>query len=160
MTQDSITTLIIEGQPVAYMRPRAAARGRKATVYTPAKLEQWYQSSAVQLRLQWGATPPLTGPLRVDVVAVCARPASLPASLKSIGFTSASWRACTERTPKLTAPDADNFLKSALDALQRAGVIHDDRLVVDARVVKCHAAPGEDPHLEVTLYAISLSADA
>lgn len=43
--------------------------------------------------------------------------------------------------PKLTKPDVDNVEKTLLDCCKRAGLIEDDRFVVDSRVSKAWADP-------------------
>lgn len=68
--------------------------------------------------------PPLSGPLSVEV---------------RLCFATHGRRAQGE--PMCSAPDVDNSAKTLLDCLVRAGVMADDRLVVDLRVSKAWSDP-------------------
>jgi Holliday junction resolvase RusA-like endonuclease len=50
-----------------------------------------------------------------------------------------------------TKPDGDNVLKAVADALQDAGVVTDDKVIVTATVESLYAAKGEGPSVEVSL---------
>jgi Holliday junction resolvase RusA-like endonuclease len=79
--------------------------------------------------------PPLSGPLRVDVVAVFPRPQAI------------TWK--TRPMPRIwhiKKPDRDNIDKLILDALTDV-IWLDDKQVCAGGVTKQVAAGGESPHL-------------
>lgn len=155
---ESTFKVTIPGDPQAWQRPRFAARSRR--VFSPASLEQWYDRAALAIWPLWSMTAPLSGPLRVEVDVMTARPARLPAALKSLGWSALRWREAQRRVARPTTPDVDNYAKAALDALQgdpakrRPVVIHDDRQVVELRARKWYAAPGEQPCVVIEIWEI------
>jgi Holliday junction resolvase RusA-like endonuclease len=84
---ESTFKVTIPGPPQAWQRPRFEGRSRR--VYSPARLEQWYDAAALAIWPLWSLSSPLDGPLRVAVDVVTQRPKSLPAALKSLGWTAA-----------------------------------------------------------------------
>jgi Holliday junction resolvase RusA-like endonuclease len=116
MNDESTFRVVIPGPPQSWQRPRFAGRSRR--VYSPSSLEVWYDAAALAIWPLWSKSTPLSGPLRIAVDAVTARPKSLPAALKSCGWSAARWRATPGRVARPTTPDVDNFAKAALDALQ------------------------------------------
>lgn len=114
----------IYGAPVPKAR-KAFARGRFAKVVLDAKSVTWEGTAAGMMRVQWGDKPPLDGALCIEVWAVSPRPKMLTRKKDPDGLLL--------RTKK---PDASNVLKSAEDALVKAGVIADDALFVTAT---CHS---------------------
>jgi len=60
-----------------------------------------------------------------------------------------------KRTWAHTKPDADNYMKAAGDALEKAGVLVNDSRIVDLRCIKRHATEGEEPCVKVCLYAVA-----
>lgn len=160
MNDESTFRVVIPGPPQSWQRPRFAGRSRR--VYSPSSLEVWYDAAALAIWPLWSKSTPLSGPLRIVVDAVTARPKSLPAALKSCGWSAARWRATPGRVARPTTPDVDNFAKAALDALQgdpakrRPVVIHDDRSVVELVARKWYAAEGEDPSMIIEVWEVEL----
>lgn len=158
MSDESTFFVSIPGPPQAWQRPRFSGRSRG--VYSPPALERWYDLAAAAIWPLWSLTAPLAVPLRVEVDAVTARPKSLPACLKRLGWTAARWRETTRRIKRPSVPDADNYGKAALDALQGGGkrpaVIHDDALVVEVTTRKWYAAQGEGPCVEIEVWEVEL----
>ena len=160
MTHESTFKVTIPGPPQAWQRPRFAGRSRR--VYSPARLEQWYDAAALAIWPLWSLSSPLDGPLRVAVDVVTQRPKSLPAALKGLGWTAARWRETPGRVHRPTTPDLDNFVKAALDALQgdlskrRPVVIHDDRSVVSLEARKWYAAQDEDPAVIIEVWELEV----
>jgi Holliday junction resolvase RusA-like endonuclease len=126
--------------PEACARPRAAARGGHVRVYMPAATRRWQtQFAAVALEHLPGGR--IEEPLRVDVLAVLARPQRLQRRSDSAGLIWAPVR-----------PDADNVGKNVLDAL--AFAMRDDAQVVQLHVMKTYAEKGAEPRVEVRLRSV------
>jgi Holliday junction resolvase RusA-like endonuclease len=60
------------------------------------------------------------------------------------------------RTTKLTDPngDSDNYAKAPLDALQKAGVVIDDKQFVPVCAVRRFTEPGEEPGVNLWIGAL------
>jgi len=124
--------LVVPFEPVAKGRPRfVRATGR---AYTPPKtaVGEWQIRQAFLSQLV--VPEPLTGPLRLTVVAVVRMPQALPKSRR------------TQARP-ITRPDIDQYVKSALDALNGHAYV-DDSQVVDLEAHKVYGAP---PRWEITV---------
>ncbi len=138
----------IPGEPVGKGRPRAAATRAGVRMYTPARTVAWERGAAYVMR-QAHSGPPLTGPLAIEVVALHGRPQRLDCEHKRQPCScDDDWR---ERQPHLAAPDLDNIVKAACDALQLGGVVADDRTICRATARKAYAAHGEEPCVIVEL---------
>jgi Holliday junction resolvase RusA-like endonuclease len=116
-----------------------------------------WQSVAVGLLAdEWDGAAPLDGPLYVGVEAVFARPQRLECSHKP-PCVDRAWEKvrCSTRVlagvaePHVGVPDLTNIFKLAEDALTRAGVIVDDRLVCQQESSKRYARRGEQPHVTI-----------
>lgn len=129
MGADFVEMLLL-AEPVAASRPRVSKWG---TFYAEPYKSYLHEAPEALYRAE---PPMLAGPLAVVVDVVCTKP----------------------RTSRLQHPhaDADNYAKSALDALTHAGAWLDDSQVVDLHVRKRFAQPGEQPH---TRMRISLAGD-
>jgi len=135
----------IPGAPVGKGRPRVTARNGAVRAYTPKKTATWEADAAWTIRSSWADAPPEAPPMphqqlavRVDVL--FSRPGRLIWKRREM-----------VRLPHRGRPDADNLLKAACDALEKSGVISDDKLIWDARVTKQYAAGGEGPGVYVHL---------
>jgi crossover junction endodeoxyribonuclease RusA len=51
----------------------------------------------------------------------------------------------------LGPPDQDKLARAVNDALTQAGVLADDALIVDARVIKIWAQPGQPPYARIEI---------
>lgn len=120
-------TCTIHGQPVAKGRPRAYVRGGRARMHTPEKTQRWEAYAALVMYDRWERDP-LDGPVAVTIRAIAHRPGRLKRKKDPDGLI---WRT--------TKPDADNVAKAALDAMEKAGIVADDRQVVDLRVLSLYA---------------------
>ena len=139
---------VIHQAPLGKGRPRAVSVNGRARVYTPTATADWEHFAAVELRAAWEAKPPLTGPLGCEIVAVFPRTAALLAKNK-IGYKHPTWR-----LPHANKPDADNIAKSVLDAVEKAGIILDDKQIALLTVGKHYAMIHEEPRVEVRIWSL------
>jgi len=121
-------TIIIGGEPVAKGRARAT---RKGIIYTPAKTRRYEAHGRLAAQLAMDGRPPITVPVQAEIVIDLPVPASWSAKRRD-GALRGDIRPTTR-------PDADNYVKAALDAVN-AIVVADDSLVVDLAVTKKYAA--------------------
>jgi Holliday junction resolvase RusA-like endonuclease len=132
--------IIIDGQPVAKGRARIARNG---IAYTPAKTRAFESHGRMAAQIVMDGREPLAGPLAVTVSAVLPVPASW-SRRKTADALSGAVR-------PISRPDADNYLKSALDAVN--GIVwRDDSQVVDCTVRKLY---GADPRLVIEIEEIA-----
>jgi Holliday junction resolvase RusA-like endonuclease len=139
----------IPGEPVAQGRGRIGKVKLKtgltiSKIFDPTKSRNWKATAQDHMRRQMDAAgvPPLTGAVRLDVIARFTCPKS-------------DFRKTLPRPERLHTkkPDADNVLKAVKDAGK--GVLWlDDSQVADVRIRKFTAAQGEAPGLIVTVEAI------
>jgi Holliday junction resolvase RusA-like endonuclease len=132
-------TFEIPGPPVPQPRPKISTRGGHGRAYVEKKHPIHVYRQAVQLAAtsaaRWNGHKPTDGPVVLEVLAVFTRP---PSHLNAAG------------EPRATAPafpprcDWDNLGKGVADAITDCGAIWlDDDQVVDGRVRKRYAKPGE-----------------
>jgi Holliday junction resolvase RusA-like endonuclease len=125
-------TVTIRGPAVAKGRPRFT---RKGFAYSPAKTRKYEAHGRLAAQLAMGDQPPLASPVCLTVLIELPIPASwskrrhAAAVVGSICPTS--------------RPDIDNYLKSAMDAINGI-VVADDSLIVKATLEKKY---GLDPKL-------------
>jgi Holliday junction resolvase RusA-like endonuclease len=129
-------TITIAGEPVAKGRPRMTRRG---FAYTPAATRKYEAHGRLAAQLATDGRPPINVPVRAEIVIDLPPPASW----------SGKWREAALRgdVRPTTRPDADNYVKAGLDAIN-AIVISDDSLVVDLVVSKRYATI---PALTITI---------
>ncbi len=119
-----VFTFTVPGNPVPQPRARVSTRGGFARAYTPTKHPiHAYRAAIVAAARAAGAK--VSGPARLEVVAVFERPAShwLKSGLK-------------RDAPAWPKGDGDNVAKGVADALTDAGVWQDDSCVVEWLVRK------------------------
>ena len=134
--------IVVYGEPVGKGRPRVSSRS--GTVYTPKK------TAVYENALGWAAKRSNTRVGGAPAVAVIRAYSAPPSS-----WSGKKKREAVEgRLQKVTKPDIDNIIKSALDGVQ--GIAFDD----DRQIVACIAvkAYSEEPRLEIEL--LSLDVDA
>lgn len=124
ITDDSVSVYLAM-EPVAASRPRVSRWG---TFYAEAYKTYLATASEVLHALQ---LPMLSGPLAVKLEVVCTKP----------------------MTSKLDLPrqDIDNFAKSVLDALTKAGAWLDDSQVARLSVEKRFALKEEPAHTSIEI---------
>ena len=129
-------SVVIPGQPIGKARPRMTRTGH---VYTPKTTAAWEMGAAHLMKSEW-RRPPYDKECALFVVAVFQRPKRLT----------------RKKDPKTRLwapikPDFDNVVKIVCDAIQRAGVVLDDKLVVDGRCLTMFTAIDEAPCVEISL---------
>ena len=129
-------TIVTAGPPTAKGRPRMTRRG---ITYTPAATRRYEAHGRLAAQLTMIGRPPINVPVRADITVDLLAPASWSAKRRD-----AALRGDIRPT---TRPDADNYVKAALDAINEI-VVADDSLVVDLAVTKKYAAV---PALTITV---------
>lgn len=130
-------SITILGEPVGQGRPRAVRRGPHVRMHSAPKSAEWESLAAQQIHAAWDGRIPYTDAVRVSVLAFGARPASLP---KREGMG---------RLWSTRKPDLDNVVKSAFDALVKAGVMRDDAQVASLRAESYVCAVDEVPRVQI-----------
>ncbi|WJJ94015.1 RusA family crossover junction endodeoxyribonuclease [Neopusillimonas aromaticivorans] len=129
----------VPGKPVAKARPKAAARGKHITLYTPQKTVAYESTVALAARQAMAGKPLLTGPVEVFMTLVLPVPVSWSKRKQADALAGA--------VMPTTKPDADNCVKAIFDAVN--GVVWvDDVQVVGLRLRKIY---GATPCAQVTV---------
>jgi Holliday junction resolvase RusA-like endonuclease len=124
---NAAVTIVIGGEPVAKGRPRMTRRG---FAYTPANTRRYEAHGRLAAQLAMDGKPPLAVPVRAEITVDLPVPASWSGKRRDAAL-------CGDIRPT-TRPDADNYVKAALDAIN-AIVVADDSLVVDLVARKHYA---------------------
>lgn len=133
-----IESFTVPGDPVPKGRPRVALRGGRAMAYTPKRTELWESTAAVLIRAQRGPVPPIDGPVKLTVEAVCRRPARLRRKQDD-----------PHRLWRTSRPDIDNVCKAVMDALTLSGALKDDSQVVYLVGLSWYAGKTEGPCVSI-----------
>ena len=134
--------VVIPGEPVAKGRPRVVWNGGKPRAFPPTKTARWERGAAMLIRSAYRGAA-LEGPVRLEVLAVKARPQRLMAKKHGDGLLVRS-----------TRPDLDNIVKAVMDALQMAQLILDDGQVAHLEAVSAYAERGGCPRVELIIEPI------
>jgi len=142
MSGAPILYVTIPGEPVAAARPRVTKYG----THNPTRYRRWKAAAARRLAAAWGPHYPVSSAVAVSVEVVLPRPKSRPRT----GQHALYWHPTEDYPLPIGGKwgDIDNYAKSALDALQAAGIIEDDCAVVELAVTK---QAGTDVGLYITL---------
>jgi Holliday junction resolvase RusA-like endonuclease len=117
--------------------------------YTPTKHPvNSFKASVRQAANAAYSGPPLTGPIRMDLVFVL--PRTKPAWLKKTSRWWKEWKAGRRVPHAVSRNDRDNLMKSFQDALNQLTWV-DDGQVYAGPVEKWIAADDEQPHVEVLI---------
>lgn len=132
----------IPGQPIAKGRARISTWGGFARAYTPEKTVAYEGLVASRGSDAMDGQAPFDGPLRVEVVATFAIPASWSKRKRAAAIEGTAWH--TSR------PDGDNIAKACFDALNK--IVWTD----DSRIASCEVAKvyGVVPGVQVTVMAL------
>ena len=130
-------TITIRGEPVAKGRPRFVRK--TGIAFTPSHARKYEAHGRLAAQLAMNGKPPLAVPVRADITVDLLAPASWSAKRRE-----AALRGDIRPT---TRPDADNYVKAALDAINEI-VVTDDSMIVDLVVTKKYATV---PALTITV---------
>ena len=118
-----IASIWIPGEPVAWQR---AGRNRiTGRTYTPAQTDRWEKHVATCASLYWGRQAPLERPVCMDLFFYFPRPKYAVSKRKAMPVE-----------PHIGRIDWDNLGNAVSDGLEKAGVIVNDRYIVDGRARK------------------------
>lgn len=131
--------IVIDGEPVAKGRARITVRGGFARAYTPAKTASYEDRVRFKAKMAMGEIKPLSCPIKLTVNAFLVIPTSW-STRKKIDA------ACGGILPA-KRPDLDNYVKSAMDALNNIAFL-DDSQVVEISTSKVY---DENPRLEIEI---------
>jgi Holliday junction resolvase RusA-like endonuclease len=130
-------TIVVDGTAVAKGRPRVTRRG---FVYTPTATRKYEAYARLAASIAMNGRAPLQGPVRLELVVELPVPQSWSQKkrLAAIGGM----------LMPTSRPDLDNYVKSALDAINTI-VIADDCQIIELRARKRFS---ERPKLVVTVF--------
>jgi len=152
----------IPGEPVGWRHQHSVVHG-KPRARLSKRAKAWNKTAVTIIRSQWGTRAPLTGALSIRVVARFFRPGSMECDHRPLKC----WerpedkRLCSEdvvwgvSAPHIGTPDLTNIVKLAEDALVRAGVIEDDRLVCESSGRKRYPPRGDEPEVRIYVEEIA-----
>lgn len=99
----------------------------------PPEHRAWMEAAVTMLREQRRGDEPLAEPVEVEIMAYWPLPKTRPAWCPKDRWAN---RRETSGVSYATKPDIDNVGKIVIDALVEAGILVDDRLVVDLNMSK------------------------
>ncbi len=137
--------ITVSGKPVPKGRPRFARRGNFVATYTPEATETYENRIAGEAQKVMLKRAPITCALRLQVEAHLPIPASMSQKKRQ--------QALAHKIFPSTRPDADNYLKIAMDALNKI-VYADDNQIIDARVFKFYS---DRPRMDIWVLGASPS---
>ena len=126
-----VVSFTVEGDPHGKGRPRFRKFGNFVSTYTDAKTKSYELEVKFAARQAMGSSPPLEGPVRLDLIIKLPVPESYSKKRTQACLSGSEWP-----TKK---PDWDNVAKSIADAMNDV-VFVDDTQIVIARVVKVYSA--------------------
>jgi Holliday junction resolvase RusA-like endonuclease len=133
-------TVVIAGEPVAKARPRMT---RKGFAYTPSHTRKYEAHGRLAAQVAMDGRPPLDGPVRIELLIEL----PVPASWSKRKTTDA----ITGGIQPTSRPDTDNYIKSALDAINSI-VVADDSQAVEIHAKKKF---GIAPKMLITVFPLS-----
>lgn len=130
-------------EPRGQGRVRVASIGGHARAYKAAADAKHERQIATASELYRDGV--MTGPVRLEIVAVMPRPKTLSALSKRTGQPLKD----PSRAPHTSKPDVDNISKAVMDGMKAWW--KDDCQVQSLSAIKWTAAFGEQPHYEITV---------
>lgn len=135
---------------IEYQNKRGERRHRGIQAPKSKRYEKVIAQLVSYQRPQPGFTLPLDGPLVVRLLSVKERPLKIQKKLRlPVDPAEPEGRMFAP-----VKPDWDNIGKSVGDGLSKGKVLAEDSRIVDGRVVTLYGFPGEDPFLEVYVFAV------
>ena len=151
--------VLLPGVPVPHAYALGGSKAFRRIADAPA-YRTWKRDHVRRLRTwaESNGVARLARPVVADVSTLLPRP-SRPHKAVSVAGNGIAleWPWGSGRFPSLASGDADNFCKGAVDTCVQAGLLLDDRLVVEARARKQYARIGEEPGVEVRFYAVRVT---
>jgi len=149
MNQPECIRVIVNGTPVAKGRGRigkpiiSKKTGQKFTpVYTPVETRHYEDRIRQAARCAIGDKEPVSGAVTVFVFIYLPIPKSMPKKYIAGAMDGL-------RRPE-TKPDIDNYVKSALDGINKI-IIHDDNQVAELHAFKHYA---DQPRMEIEVHPL------
>ena len=137
-------TVIVTGAPVAKGRPRMTRRG---FVYTPAAPRKYEAHGRLAAQLAMDGRPPIDVPVRIELLIELPVPASWSKRKTADAITGG--------IRPTSPPDTDNYIKSALDAINSI-VIAEDSLAVEIHAKKKF---GIAPKMVATIFPLNAASN-
>jgi Holliday junction resolvase RusA-like endonuclease len=137
---NGVVTIVIAGPPTAKGRPRMT---RKGFAYTPAATRKYEAHGRLAAQLAMNGRAPIAVPVRAEITIDLPVPTSWSGKRRDAAL-------CGDIMPT-SRPDMDNYVKSALDAIDKV-VVADDCLVVGLSATKRYARV---PQLTITVTPLS-----
>jgi Holliday junction resolvase RusA-like endonuclease len=133
-------TLYIHQSPIGAPRPRARKAGGFARVYNPPEYTAWKTAAANDLKAYWKHEPINGGFVNLAINVYFKRPKTLMRKKDPTAPIFHNKR-----------PDADNVAKAIIDAMVDAGVMTDDKFVVQLTIRKyyCSKDFNESERIEI-----------
>ena len=145
-----ILELTIMGDPTAKGRGRMVTHDRQGRplahgrIVTPTKTRKWQEMAGGLLLAEYyrthGLVRPVDRPCVLDVVAIKARPQAMCRAKDPDG-----------RLPAPVKPDWDNVGKIVSDALDKGGVLTDDKIICRGTTTTLYGDKGEAPCVQIRL---------
>ena len=139
-TINQLVSIVLPGEIVPAPRPRFARNSGRT--YMPQKYRDWQNSVLDHARKQ-APSEPSRELFEIQLLFLFRRPKS-KTNKKNRDL----------RTFRTGRGDLDNCIKSALDLLQMAGVIHDDRQCVKISAEQWFCAADESPRVDIHISTI------
>src|SRR5215472_7757017 len=136
VANNGAVTIVIAGPPTAKGRPRMT---RKGFAYTPAATRKYEAHGRFAAQQAMNGRPPITAPVRAEIIVDLPVPTSW-----SMKRRDAALRGEIRPTSR---PDADNYIKAALDSINEIVVI-DDSQIVEITAIKQYASI---PRLKISI---------
>lgn len=123
---------VLPGKPTAWQRPAAFLQRGKIVQANPKGMAEQQNAIAWACRAAMKGCPPLTGPLRLEVLCVYEPPRTWPDWKRTAALAGQVW--------KTSKPDHDNLEKQVGDALNGVAWV-DDAQIVKSSCAKRYGVP-------------------
>lgn len=130
---------VLPGKPTAWQRPAVFVQRGRIVQANPKGMAEKQQAIAWACKAAMKGCPPLTGPLRLEVLCVYDPPKSWPEWKRAAALAGVMWKA--------SKPDHDNLEKQVGDALNGVAWVDDAQIVKSS----CGKRYGTPERLEVRI---------
>lgn len=132
-------SFMVRGKPVPDGRPKFARMGKGVRAYMPAKCTKYREQVKMAYQRVYPLSEMLEGALSMSIKVAIPRPKSHFGTGRNAGIIKKQFKK-VHHTQK---PDADNFAKMVLDALNKVAYL-DDSQVIELKAVKLWTNNGEN----------------